>query len=96
MKHVGKTRIGQVLEQSGCAIPALLDAKQLTGILFISARKIHQDTKSGAIRSVRLGRLVRYDPRDIEAYIRSRKVGGDDPLTTPRTVGGAAPERASQ
>lgn len=55
---------------------ALLDRRAVAGILKICLRTLHSETQEGRIRSVRLGRLVRYDPRDVSAYIEALKVGG--------------------
>jgi excisionase family DNA binding protein len=54
----------------------LLDSKGVCKILKLSARKLWSETEAGHIRSVRLGRLVRYDPSDVAAYIEFKKVGG--------------------
>ena len=78
-------------------VPDLLDAKQVVKKWKISARNLHELTQTGKIRSVRIGRLVRYDPRDLDAYLESIKVGGYDHMrkaaqnAAPPKNGGARP-----
>ena len=54
----------------------LLTPQQAAEALAISPRKLWGMTASGEIPHVRLGRCVRYDPRDLEAEIERRKKGG--------------------
>ena len=49
--------------------PLLLHPPQAAHYLGISDRKLWQLTKDGAVRSVRIGRSVRYDRRDLIAYV---------------------------
>lgn len=52
----------------------LLTPKQAAATLAISARKLWSLTNCGDIPSVRIGRLVRYDPADLRAWIEQQKV----------------------
>jgi hypothetical protein len=46
----------------------------------MSPRLLFEETKSGRIRHVRIGRLVRYDVLDVRAYLEARKQGGSIPI----------------
>jgi excisionase family DNA binding protein len=47
----------------------LLTPRQAAAALSISERTLWQLTRDGAVRRVRIGRAVRYDPRDLQDYI---------------------------
>ena len=53
--------------------PRLMDAKKASRYLAISERKLWGMTKSNIIPVVRLGRAVRYDKRDLDAFILQAK-----------------------
>ncbi len=53
--------------------PMLLTARQAAKVLTISERTLFSLTKAGEITAVRFGRNVRYDPRDLDAWIQSAK-----------------------
>ncbi|HBR19443.1 MAG TPA: hypothetical protein DD726_04430 [Phycisphaerales bacterium] len=53
--------------------PLLLTVNEAAKALCISARTLWQITKEGKIRSIRINRLVRYDPQDLVAYIEQQK-----------------------
>ncbi len=53
--------------------PQLLTPLQAADALAISPRKLWQMTKDGEIASIKIGRLVRYDIRDLQRWIESRK-----------------------
>ena len=53
----------------------LLSAKQAAGKLAISTRKLWSMTASGELPTVRIGRCVRFDPRDLQMLIESKKQG---------------------
>lgn len=54
----------------------LLTAKQSAAYLAISERKLWEMSKSNIIPVVRLGRAVRYDRRDLDAFIQQAKGEG--------------------
>ena len=54
----------------------LLTRVQVAEMLAISVRQVWTLTNCGAIPSLRIGRSVRYDLRDVEAFIESRKRKG--------------------
>ncbi len=56
--------------------PLLLTPEQAAKDLAISPRKLWALTKSGEIRHIRIGRLVRYSLDDLRAWIDERKEGG--------------------
>jgi excisionase family DNA binding protein len=53
--------------------PLLLTARQAAAALTVSERTLWALTKCGAISCIRIGRAVRYDPADLQAFIASRK-----------------------
>jgi excisionase family DNA binding protein len=46
----------------------LMTAAELAQLLGISLRTLRRHVKSGAIPSVRIGRLLRFDPMQIESF----------------------------
>ena len=57
--------------------PLLMTAAEAARALAISERTLWTLTKSGAVRSVNIGRCVRYDPRDLSAWIDEQKTARD-------------------
>ena len=57
--------------------PMLLTAREAANRLAISERTLFTLTKAGAIPVVRIGRAVRYDPRDLRTWIESTKLTVD-------------------
>ena len=55
---------------------SLLDKIQTAERLNISLRTLDNRIKAGAIPFVRLGKLVRFIPSDIERFIEAHKIGG--------------------
>ena len=53
--------------------PMLFTARQAARMLSLSERTLYAITKAGDIQAVRCGRLVRYDPADLRAWIESSK-----------------------
>jgi excisionase family DNA binding protein len=58
-------------QQAEPAVRLLLTAKEAAAALAISERSLWTLTDSGAVRSVRLGRSVRYALADLQSYIDS-------------------------
>jgi excisionase family DNA binding protein len=54
----------------------LLDKIQTAELLNISLRTLDNKLKAGVISHVRLGKLVRFIPSDVENYIQAHKIGG--------------------
>jgi excisionase family DNA binding protein len=57
-------------------IQLLLTPPQAAKALAISQRKLWELTDRGIIRATRIGRAVRYDVRDLAAFIDRAKEGG--------------------
>lgn len=57
-------------------IAPLLQARDAARILSISERGLWSLAKSGKLKSVRIGRLVRFDVQDLAAFIQAAKSGG--------------------
>jgi excisionase family DNA binding protein len=53
----------------------LLIARDAAGYLAISERKLWAMSKAKTIPVVRLGRAVRYDRQDLDAFIQQAKMG---------------------
>lgn len=49
--------------------PLLLTPPEAAKALRIGRRKLWELTKDGEIRAVRLGRSVRYDPRELQSWV---------------------------
>lgn len=58
--------------------PKLLDATEVAAILKCSESTIYKLVESKSLRHIRLIRGIRFDPKDIEAFIEGRKRGGAD------------------
>jgi excisionase family DNA binding protein len=56
------------------ALQLLLKPDEAASALGICARKLWELTNSGLIPCVRIGRSVRYDPRDLSSWIDSAKL----------------------
>ncbi len=60
-------------------VPALLiNARQAAQALSISPRLLWSLTQRGDVPCLRIGRAVRYDPRDLQAWVDRQKEGGHD------------------
>jgi excisionase family DNA binding protein len=53
--------------------PLLLSAREAAKALSVCEKTLWTLTQRGDIRVVRIGRAVRYDPRDLRAWIESAK-----------------------
>lgn len=54
----------------------LLTTKQAAKALAISERTLWELTRRGEIRRIKIGASVRYDPRDLQAWIDAKKSDG--------------------
>jgi excisionase family DNA binding protein len=62
----------------------LLTSKEAAKALRISERQLWRITDDGLLPCVKIGRLKRYDNRDLEAYIkRAKEPGGPLPFPGP-------------
>ena len=52
----------------------LLDIAQLSEMLNIKKKTIYDWTHKGTIPYIKLGGLIRFDPKEIEQWIKSKKV----------------------
>jgi excisionase family DNA binding protein len=52
-----------------------LKSREAAQVLQVSARTLHSLAKSGALPVVRIGRSVRFDTRDLVAFIDAHKKG---------------------
>ncbi len=58
---------------SSAESPLLLKSRDAARLLAISERKLWELMNSGGVPCVRLGRAVRYDPRDLVRFIDAQK-----------------------
>lgn len=65
-------------------IAPLLDAKQVAALLGVSVRTVQQLAASRQLPSVPVGRLVRFRPEDVEAFVASRRVSNIRPVRVQR------------
>lgn len=56
-------------------LPTLLRAREAAEMLAVSPRKLWELTNRGLVPCVRIGRAVRYDVRDLAAWIDEQKSG---------------------
>ena len=63
------------LTNSGAGLSPLLRPKEAAAVLAISPRKLWELTNCGTIPCVRMGKAVRYDPADLNHFIRKAKNG---------------------
>ena len=61
------------LEQAQLLIPA----KEAATLLAISERTLWQLTHDGRLPAIRFGRIVRYDPADLRAFIEAGRCVGN-------------------
>ena len=54
----------------------LVDTNEAARMLSIAPRTLWGLTASGDIPCIRIGRSVRYDPRDLRVWIEAQKAGG--------------------
>jgi len=62
-------------ETSGTAEALLLTPREAAARLRLSDRTLWSLTRAGEIPAIRIGRSVRYDPRDLAKWIASKKQG---------------------
>jgi excisionase family DNA binding protein len=82
-KHSQDTNISNAITENG--LPTLLDSSQIAGMLGITERHVRRLVLERRIPFAKVGRFVRFDPRDIEQWVQAAKV----PAVTPRRHHGA-------
>jgi len=82
-KHSQDTDISNAITENG--LPTLLDSSQIAGMLGITERHVRRLVLERRIPFAKVGRFVRFDPRDIEQWVQAAKV----PTVTPRRHHGA-------
>jgi excisionase family DNA binding protein len=73
-------------------MPTLLDSSEVAGMLGITERHVRRLVLERRIPFVKVGKFVRFDPRDIEQWVRAAKV----PTVTPQRHHGARPTRGDE
>ncbi|PYS67921.1 MAG: hypothetical protein DMF73_18080 [Acidobacteria bacterium] len=53
----------------------LLNREQTAKSLNISQRQLHNLRSSGELPFIKIGKLVRFLPRDVAAYVKARRIG---------------------
>ena len=82
-KHPRDNNISNANTEHG--LPTLLDSAQIAGMLGITERHVRRLVLERRIPFAKVGRFVRFDPRDIEQWVQAAKV----PTVTPRRHHGA-------
>lgn len=67
---------GAIHNSTSQTVPLLVTTKVAASLLSISERKLWELKKSDTIPCVRIGKSVRFDVRDLDAFI-ARQKGGD-------------------
>jgi excisionase family DNA binding protein len=86
-KHSQDTNIANAITEHG--LLTLLDSAQIAGMLGITERHVRRLVLERRIPFAKVGRFVRFDPRDIEQWVQAAKV----PTVTPRRHHGATSTR---
>jgi excisionase family DNA binding protein len=73
------------IANSDHGLPTLLDSTQIAGMLGITERHVRRLVLERRIPFAKVGKFVRFDPRDIEQWVQAAKV----PTVTPRRHHGA-------
>jgi excisionase family DNA binding protein len=68
-----RPEVGRMATQAPAVGPLLLTAREAAAALRISERSLWGLTQRGEVRAVRIGRTVRYDPRDLQSFIDRAK-----------------------
>jgi len=89
-KHSQDTNISNAITDHG--LLTLLDSSQIAGLLGITERHVRRLVLERRIPFAKVGRFVRFDPRDIEQWVQAAKV----PTVTPRRHHGAKPTRGDK
>jgi excisionase family DNA binding protein len=61
------------------AMRTLLSPADVAERLGLSRPHIYTLAAAGKIRSIKFGRAVRFDPKDVERFIRDHRRGGETP-----------------
>ena len=89
-KHPRDKNISIVNTDHG--LPTLLDSSQIAGMLGITERHVRRLVLERRIPFAKVGRFVRFDPRDIEQWVQAAKV----PIVTPPRHHGVRPTRGDR
>ena len=65
-------------------VPILLRPGEAARALAISPRKLWEMTNRGEISCIRVGRAVRYEPRELERWVRGQKKKFEEDLREQR------------
>ncbi len=55
----------------------LLTADEIARVLSVSRKTIYKLTENGTLPCIRIGRAVRFDPADVEAFLQQAKQNGE-------------------
>lgn len=67
-------------------LPTLLDSSQIAGMLGITERHVRRLVLERRIPFAKVGRFVRFDPRDIEQWVQAAKVSSSTALRHDVTI----------
>jgi excisionase family DNA binding protein len=65
------------MHQFGSAqrVTGLLTPREVAELLQTTERHLERLVQAGRLRCVKVGRFVRFDPRDVSAFIEASKIG---------------------
>ncbi len=75
--HVGPDSLPESAPAALEPVPRLLTTAQAAEALAISSRQVQTLAASGELRSVRIGRLLRFRPADLRSFIDTAAGGND-------------------
>jgi excisionase family DNA binding protein len=74
------------IANSDHGLPTLLDSSQIAGMLGITERHVRRLVLERRIPFAKVGRFVRFDPRDIEQWVQAAKVSSGTALRHDVTI----------
>jgi excisionase family DNA binding protein len=77
---IAKPPIREVQAKAGASPAPLLTIDQAAERCNCSRRHVQNEIARGRLRIVKLGKLTRIDPRDLDEYLNDRKSGGAAPI----------------
>ena len=83
-KHPRDNNISNANTEHG--LPTLLDSSQIAGMLGITERHVRRLVLERRIPFAKVGRFVRFDPRDIEQWVQAAKVSSGTALRHDVTI----------
>jgi hypothetical protein len=74
--HCGKRLVGALPMNEQPLVKLLLTPRQAAAALQLSERTLWELARRGEIKRLKINSSVRYDVKDLEAFIQAKKIGG--------------------